>query len=175
VSLDPLFTSHNFSVEQRNLVYDFDGHRKNIDVVVQPDTVIAVPVLDSGDIVMVEHWRPILDRTLLECPGGKVEAGETLEGAMRRELSEEIGLRPRKLTKLGSFFTSVGTSTERISCFIAEGLDAGGARDKADSRRMHLRNFSQRELRSILDKGILSDGKSEIALSRYFKHGSTRL
>ena len=107
-------------------------------------------------------------RTLLECPGGKVAPGESPEEAIRRELSEEVGLYPRALSLLGSFFTSVGTSTEQIYCFVAEDFEERTIRDE-DRERMNIERFSVDALREMFETGIMADGKTEIALSRYLR------
>jgi ADP-ribose pyrophosphatase YjhB (NUDIX family) len=58
---------------------------------------IACPVVTVGAIVERDDGRILLFRThkwrgLLGLPGGKVERGEALEEALRREILEETGL-----------------------------------------------------------------------------------
>lgn len=54
--------------------------------------VVAAVIFD-GDLVLAARRRP--ERVaggLWEFPGGKVETGESLEGALRREIREELGV-----------------------------------------------------------------------------------
>ena len=60
-------------------------------------SAIAGPVVTVGAIVERDDGRILLFRThkwrgLLGLPGGKVERGEALEDALRREILEETGL-----------------------------------------------------------------------------------
>jgi hypothetical protein len=79
-----------------------------------------------------------------------------------------VGLYPRALSLLGSFFTSVGTSTEQIYCFVAEDFEERTIRDE-DRERMNIERFSVDALREMFETGIMADGKTEIALSRYLR------
>lgn len=64
-------------------------------------TVVAA-VIRQGQRVLLTQRLPGRPRGLLwEFPGGKVEAGETEEVALRREIEEELGLRVAVGQRLG--------------------------------------------------------------------------
>lgn len=104
---------------------------------------------------------------LLECPGGKVEAGESPESALRRELSEEIGFNPRTVRKLGDYYSSVGASTEHIYFFLASDL-ARVERRQEDRQKIKLVYLTKAEALNRLRTAMFPDGKTRLALFTYF-------
>lgn len=64
----------------------------------------ACAILVDGDRVLLGFRAP--HKKILPCkwdvPGGMVEAGETFEVALARELDEEIGIVPQRFDLLGS-------------------------------------------------------------------------
>lgn len=163
-----LFESKNFSVVSEPLPSSSEGISKPTEYICQPDVVIAVPVHDDGRVTLVRHSRPILGVELLECPGGKVDAGESLETAITRELEEEVGLTPGKLEYVTYFYSSVGTSTEKIHVFVARDMTAH-PRKSADTKRMHLVDMDHDAIVQTVNAGELHDGKTIVALSAYIR------
>ena len=62
------------------------AHRKSIDV------AVGVLIKPSGDFLLTSRPAGKVYEGYWEFPGGKLEAGETVEQALRRELFEEVGI-----------------------------------------------------------------------------------
>ncbi len=60
----------------------------------RPVLAASVAVFRDGKVLLATRTKPPADQ-LWSLPGGKVEAGETLEEAALRELEEEVGVRAR--------------------------------------------------------------------------------
>lgn len=80
----------------------FNGSKKTFEKVVRPDTVIVIPVLDSGKILLCEQIQPGREK-YYSFYGGRIEINETPEYAARRELFEESGLVADNMNLLESF------------------------------------------------------------------------
>lgn len=70
---------------------DSESSQKNSQKI--PISVVCLVLVDSSDSVLITQ-RPIKKQLggLWEFPGGKIEAGESEEAALRRELLEELQL-----------------------------------------------------------------------------------
>jgi ADP-ribose pyrophosphatase len=99
-----------------------DGRRARRDIVRPPDAVAVVPLDVRGRVHLVRQFRPALGRAIAEIPAGILDHGETPVRAARRECAEELGLAPRRLRKLCTFYSSAGFSTGCVHLFLAEGL-----------------------------------------------------
>jgi ADP-ribose pyrophosphatase len=99
--------------------------------------VVGVLPLDlrSGEVILVRQFRlgghlALCRGEMLEIPAGRVDAGETLEQAARRECLEETGLTPTRLDRLFGFLPAPALSDEHMTVFLAE-VDASKAPKRA--------------------------------------------
>jgi 8-oxo-dGTP pyrophosphatase MutT (NUDIX family) len=107
----------------RDLVAGPQGEPFERHVVHHPGAVVVIPLDDDGSVVLVRQYRVAVRRTLLEAPAGKTDVpGEPPEETARRELVEEVGLRPGRLMKLAECFNSPGFSDERSHIYLATEL-----------------------------------------------------
>ena len=94
---------------------------RHLEVVTRRDAVAAL-VFDrvAGRYLLVEQWRVGAQAPVLELPAGIIDAGETPEAALRRELREELGAEVGALTAIATFYTTPGFCTEQIHLFYTE-------------------------------------------------------
>jgi ADP-ribose pyrophosphatase len=90
-----------------------------------------VAVTDENKLILVEQFRPPVNRRVIEIPAGlagDIEGNEdeALEVAARRELMEETGYEAREMTKLIDGAVSAGITSEIITLFRATGLSRTG-------------------------------------------------
>lgn len=86
----------------------------------------VIVAIDDGHVLLVEQYRVPLGRNCLELPAGLIgdeTEGEAVETAAARELEEETGYRPARMTDLGYYYSSPGMVTEGFHLFRAEGLE----------------------------------------------------
>jgi ADP-ribose pyrophosphatase len=147
-----------FSVEETDLSFRrFDGGHSR---------TVTRAAFVSGDAVTVLPYDPVRDRVLLveqfragpygrgdpqpwhlEVVAGRIDPGETPQGAARREAMEEAGLELRDLLPVSSCYASPGAMTEFLYCYVglcdlpdgAEGLF--GLAEEAEDIRGHLIGF----------------------------------
>ena len=89
-------------------------------VSVVKDVHVAIGVLKKGDKVYIQR-RPAkgLFADLWEFPGGKIEAGESPEQALHREIQEETGAKPavvRFLMKATHYYTQFRANLNVYTC-----------------------------------------------------------
>jgi ADP-ribose pyrophosphatase len=146
-----------------DLVDEPEGVRGEREIVRQRGSVAALPVHDDGRITLVRQYRYAVDAHVWELPAGRIDPGETPEQAVRRELEEEVGLRPRFLEPLSAFWTTPGFSDELLHLFRASGFDHVPPRPEADER-IAPALFTLTELDAMIQHGEIREGKTLVAL-----------
>ena len=136
------------------------------DVVVHYGSVVLLPVLDDGRILLVRQYRHAAGRFLWELVAGRTERGERPAAAAQRELIEETGYEGRRFRRLIEFFPSPGFVTERMVVYLAEGLKAGKARPEADEK-IRVAAFRLADIENRIRRGAIRDGKTIAGLLFY--------
>ena len=87
-----------------------------------PGAVCCVPILPDGKIALIKQYRYPVQSEMIELPAGKLDPNEEPEECAMRELQEEIGYRPKKLTFLTHIHPAVGFANEKMWLYLAEDL-----------------------------------------------------
>ena len=144
-----------------------DGGTFERDVVHHPGAVDVVPVLDDGKtVILVRQFRAAVEKDLLEIPAGKRDVhGEPVEETARRELEEEVGMRPGRLQLLCQFFNSPGFCDERSYIFLALDLEpCESSLQGVEEQHMTIEHVALDDVPRLIAEGELTDAKSIIGL-----------
>ncbi|MCG6920059.1 MAG: NUDIX hydrolase [Acidobacteria bacterium] len=133
------------------------------EVVRQRGSVAALPVHEDGRVVLVRQYRYAVNEQVWELPAGRIDPGETPEQGTRRELEEEVGLRPRSLEPLLVFWTTPGFCDEVMHLFRATELESVPPRPEADES-IEAATFTLAEAREMIRRGEVREGKTLVAL-----------
>ena len=123
--------------------------------IAQPDYVVVLAFTPDTRVLLVEQFRPAIERMSLELPAGLVDPNEDPQATAVRELLEETGYPARTIEPIGkgatcssrisntthAFFIRTG---ERVSSFVEE----PGVR---------VRTVSTRELGALVLSGEFSE------------------
>lgn len=90
-------------------------------VVELPVSVCAVAITQQGEVVLVEQYRHPIGETIMELPGGFIDAGETPSQAIARELKEETGYAFEEIIPLGKTAANPGVLSNYTYLFLATG------------------------------------------------------
>ena len=130
-------------------------------VLEHPGCVVIIPRTKDGKYVLVKQYRFPLEKHLWEFPAGGREPGESFPQAAKRELMEEIGMKPGQLKKLVSFYPTPGVSGEKMHVFLGTGLKPATA-PKDEDEDFEVRTFIADEIERMIRSGKICDGKTLI-------------
>ena len=96
-------------------------HRKvRREIIEHPGAAAMLAFDEKGKVLLVKQHR-FPHGYILEIPAGTLEKGEKPIDCAYREIIEETGYEAKKMTKLVSYFPSVGYNKEEINIFVASG------------------------------------------------------
>jgi len=151
---------------RRDEVLEPGGVRATREVVTHPGSVVVLPVLDDGRVVLIRQYRHAVRQYLWELVAGRIDAGETPKRAAARELLEETGYRAKRFSVFLDVFPKPGFVEESMFILLAEGLKAGEAQPEEDEK-IEVRAYSVKELKQMIRRGKLRDAKSVAGILYY--------
>jgi ADP-ribose pyrophosphatase len=117
--------------------------------------VAVLPILPSGQIVLILNYRHATRSWELELPRGRVESQETLEEAAFRELKEETGLVASSVAFLGEIATDTGVHSSVIPVFIGKISTQEESNPEYSEAIAGVISFTKDELKKGLVQGFL--------------------
>jgi len=153
---------------RRDEVVEPTGVHATREVVTHPGSVVVLPVLDDGRIILVRQYRHATGLFLWELVAGRIERGENPRLGAARELVEETGYRARRFRVFLDVFPTPGFLEERMYILLAQGLTKGEA-EPEDDEVITSQAFTRNALEKMIRDGKLRDAKSVAGLLYYFR------
>jgi ADP-ribose pyrophosphatase len=153
-----LFRGRVFTLK-RERIAEPSGMVTTREIVAHPGSVVVLPVLPDGRIVLIRQYRHAAGQYLWELVAGHKEPGESVATGVHRELLEETGYTARRIRELLRFYPSPGLLGERMDLFLAEGLTKGKAQPE-DDERITQRVVTLREAMRWIRTGKIVDSKT---------------
>ena len=153
---------------RRDEVIEPSGVRATREVITHPGSVVVLPVLPDGKILLIQQYRHATRQYLWELVAGRMDPGETPKIAAARELIEETGYRAKNFRVFLDVFPTPGFLEERMFILLAEGLTAGTAEPEEDEKIIS-RAYDSKQLEEMIRTGKLRDAKSVAGILYYFR------
>jgi ADP-ribose pyrophosphatase len=131
-----------------------------------PGAAVILPITAEGNIIMINQFRPSLNKWLLELPAGTIEHGETALDCAQRELEEETGFSADTFIDLGQVTPLAGFCDEIQHLFVAKNLNKRSRLECDDDEVIDVLDMSLNDLEQRIISGELTDSKTISCLSK---------
>jgi ADP-ribose pyrophosphatase len=153
---------------RRDEIIEPSGVRTTREMITHPGSVVILPVLPDGRILLIQQYRYAARQYLWELVAGRIDPGENPREAAARELIEETGYRAKRLRIFLEFFPTPGFLEEKMFLLLAEGLTPGKAEPEEDEKIIS-RAYSHKQLEEMIRKGKLRDAKTIAGILYYLR------
>ena len=147
---------YNLTIEGRNVRREIIQH---------PGAAAILAFDEKGKIILVSQHR-FPHGYVLEIPAGTLEKGESPKACALREIQEETGYKAKRMTRLVTYYPSIGYNTEAIHCFVASGLTQ--VKKKLDTDEfITVKKMELTKLLKMIRAGKIIDSKTICAVMIY--------
>ncbi len=145
-----------------------NGRQTTREIVEHSDCIAVVVIDKNNNVLLVKQFRKPVEKELLEIPAGGIDPGEDSEEAVSRELREEIGYMPRKVQRLGGFYSAPGYSSEYLYLYLATDL-VPSQLIAEDTEEINVVRVPIEEIPDLIASGRICDAKSIAGLLTYLE------
>ena len=139
------------------------GRTTTREIVEHEDAVCVVPIDENNNVLMVRQYRKAAQLNLLEVPAGGVEADETPDETVLRELQEEVSVTSGSLRRLSGFWVSPGWATEFMHAYLATDLTPASL-PADDDEYISVERVPLDSIPGLIESGEIQDSKSIASL-----------
>lgn len=129
--------------------------------------VIVIPVTEDNEIIVTVEPRVFTEQTVgVGFPAGYIELGEQPEESALRELQEEVGVIPKKLIPLASFYQDEGISAAKNTAYLALGCTEGHEKHLDEGEFVKYFKCRFQDVLELQEEGYIEGSNSIIAIEK---------
>jgi ADP-ribose pyrophosphatase len=165
-----------FAVEVGRQLFP-NGSEHDVAIVRHRPSVVLIPTLEDGRVLLIRQYRPSVARMLWELPAGSVDPDEAIEQAAVRECAEETGYVPGNVVRIAGLYPAPGFCDEKLVFFRVASLTAADASSPYrpdDDEDIETRAFTIAEARAMVARGEIEDLKTAYGLTLAAADGGIR-
>ena len=133
--------------------------------------VIVLPVTEDNQVIVTVEPRAFTEQTVgIGFPAGYIENGEEREISALRELQEEVGVIPKQLIPLASFYQDEGISAAKNTAYLALGCTEGHEKNPDEGEFVEYFKCSFDEVLELQEQGYIEGSNSVIAIEKAKKY-----
>jgi len=160
-----IFEGRVIRVEREEVTLD-NGATTMVEAVRHRGSVVIIARPSAGHVILIRQYRPVIGRWIWELPAGSLDPGESPDAAVIRECEEEIGLTPRRVTLLASWYPTPGFCDEIMHFYLCEDLVTPvGPVSRDDDEQIEPATVSVGTVRAMIADGRVADMKTVAGLS----------
>lgn len=143
------------------------GHISHREYISHPGAAVVLPVLNNGDILLVQQYRHAMKKTFYELPAGKRDLNEDPLNTAHRELKEETGYTTSSMEFMTIIHPVIGYANEEMFLYVATNLKSGPP--KLDpGEELEVIQLSSEKLKQMVKNGEITDVKTLVGLFWYW-------
>ena len=133
--------------------------------------VIVIPVNENNEVIVTVEPRVFTEKTIgVGFPAGYIESGEDASAAALRELQEEVGVIPKSLIPLASFYQDEGISAAKNTAYLALGCTEGYEKNPDEGEFVEYFKCNFNEVLELQEEGYIEGSNSIIAIEKAKKY-----
>jgi len=143
-----------------------EGRKVRRELIQHPGAAAILAFDENGKVILVKQHR-FPHGYILEIPAGTLEKREKPINSAYREIIEETGYEAKKMSKLNSYFPSVGYNKEEIHFFVASSLKKKFELELDNDEFITVVKMDIKKLIGMIKTGKIIDSKTICAVMVY--------
>ncbi|WP_263770552.1 NUDIX hydrolase [Propionivibrio soli] len=131
------------------------------------NVAMVIPVLPTGEIVLVRQYKHGIGEITIEFPAGRIESDQTPEMAAHAELRQETGLKAGSLEPIGEFFPAPTKDSTRVFGFVATECVFSEKQDFDQTEDIDVIRADSRQLDQWIREGKVASSDTIALWSKY--------